>query len=112
MDGLALPLSELPLELIERYELSRLIHERGGEKELRFLRQTPRAILPVRHQGLLRIVAWGSRSGKLPRSGYIPGKAPSKRGSGRGTKQSPSRFPPLPGSRTAYGSAFDKACGD
>jgi len=70
MDGLALPFSDLPLELIERYDLSRLVHDRGGEKELRFLRQTPGAILPVRHEGLLRIVAWGSRSGKLPRSGY------------------------------------------
>ena len=39
MDGLALPFSDLPLDLIEQYELSRLVHERGGEKEFRFLRQ-------------------------------------------------------------------------
>jgi hypothetical protein len=70
MDGLALPLSDLPLELIERYDLSRFVHQRGGEHEVRFLRQVRDAVLPVRHEGLLRIVSWGSRSGRLPRSGY------------------------------------------
>ena len=69
MDGLALPYSDLPLELIERYALSRLVHERGGEKELRFMRQVRNAILPVRHEGQLLIVPWGCRTGKLPRSG-------------------------------------------
>jgi hypothetical protein len=70
MDGLALPFSELPLELMERYALSRFVYERGGEREVRFMRQVPQAVLPVRHAGLVRIVSWGSRSGTLPRSGY------------------------------------------
>jgi hypothetical protein len=70
MDGLALPLSDLPPELIDRYNLSRFVHERDDEREVRFLRQVREAILPVRHEGLLRIAAWGSRSGRLPRSGY------------------------------------------
>ena len=65
-----LPFSELPLELIERYDLSKLLHERGGEKELRFFRNIRDAILPVRHAGQLLIVPWGCRSGTLPRSGY------------------------------------------
>lgn len=70
MNGLALAFSDLPLELIDSHGLSRFVHERGGEKEVRFLRQIPDAILPVRHEGLLRIVSWGSRSGRLPRSGF------------------------------------------
>jgi hypothetical protein len=70
MDGIALPLSELPLELIDRHRLSKLIYERGGEKELRFHRQVRHAILPVRHEGQLMIVPWGCRAGTLPRSGY------------------------------------------
>ena len=110
MDGLALPFSDLPLELIERYDLSRLVHDRGGEKELRFLRQTPGAILPVRHEGLLRIVAWVRVAGNCP-AAAIPGKAQSKRGSGRSTVPNRSRSLRLPACRTASGSAFDKAYG-
>ncbi len=70
MDGIAIPWADVPLELIEQHRLSRLLHERGGERELRFLRRVPEAVLPVWHDGLLRIVSWGSRSGRLPRSGY------------------------------------------
>ena len=60
MNGLALAFSDLPLELVERHGLARFVHERGGEKEVRFLRQMPNVILPVRHEGLLRIVSWGT----------------------------------------------------
>ncbi len=70
MDGIALPFSDLPLELIERHNLSKLLYERGGERELRFLRQVRNAILPVRCEGQLLIVPWGCSSGNLPRSGY------------------------------------------
>lgn len=65
MDGIALAWSEVPLELIERYGLSRLAHERGGERELRFLRHHCRALLPVWHCGQLRIVPWGRVGGGL-----------------------------------------------
>jgi hypothetical protein len=70
MDGLALPCSDLPIELIERCELGRLVHDRGGEREIRFMRQRPRAVLPIRHNGELRIVPWGCRTGKMPATGY------------------------------------------
>lgn len=70
MDGLALPYSDLPVELIERYQLGRFVHERGGEREIRFLRQRSNAVLPIRHQGELRIVSWGCRTGKMPATGY------------------------------------------
>ena len=70
MDGIAVAYSELPLELIEQFHLARRMHERGGEREIRFCRQVPNAILPVMHDGQMRVVAWGSRSGKMPRTGY------------------------------------------
>ena len=70
MDGLAVRYSDLPVELIKRHNLARLVHERGGEREVRFLRQVPNAVLPIRHDGQLRIVSWGCRTGKMPRSGY------------------------------------------
>ena len=70
MDGLALPFSDLPLDLIEQYELSRLVHERGGEREFRFLRQVRNAILPVRCDGQLQIVSWGCRTKHFPKTGY------------------------------------------
>src|SRR5450755_3861051 len=74
MDGVALRWSDLPLPLIERYKLSERIHERGGEREIRFLYRDPNPVLPVLHEGRLQIVRWGIRGGKrnrLPRGGWI-----------------------------------------
>lgn len=51
--------SDWPVELIERYDLARFVHERGGEREVRFMRQVRQAVLPIRHHGQLRIVSWG-----------------------------------------------------
>jgi hypothetical protein len=34
--AIVLALSELPVELVETHDLSRFVHERGGEKEVRF----------------------------------------------------------------------------
>ena len=69
MDGIALADGELPRDIVERYRLQRLVHERGGERELRFLRHAREALLPVWYGGEWRIVPWGSRSGRLPRCG-------------------------------------------
>jgi hypothetical protein len=55
--GIALDLSELPLELHGR------VHVRNGQREVRFLwRHHPR-LLPVWHEGRLRLVRWGGRRG-------------------------------------------------
>jgi len=70
MDGIALSYADVPLELIKEFDLSRLIYERGGEKELRFFRQTKHAMLPIRHDGQVEIVSWGCRTKKLPNTGY------------------------------------------
>lgn len=71
--GIALAWSELPLELIEREGLERRAHERGGEREVRFLYRDRERRLPVWHEGQLRIVPWGNRRGesrRLPCTGW------------------------------------------
>ena len=67
MDGLALSYSDIPVELSE--QLRPRVHDRGGELEVRFLRRAKEPLLPVWHCGQFRVVPWGSRSGRLPRSG-------------------------------------------
>ncbi|WP_162661421.1 hypothetical protein [Tuwongella immobilis] len=58
--GIALPWNELPLSLIEANQLTGRIHERGGEKEIRFLvRHYPR-ILPIWLDGQIQLARWGS----------------------------------------------------
>ncbi len=71
--GIALAWSEVPLALIERYGLERRTHDRGGEREVRFLYRDREPCLPVWHEGRLRIVRWGNgrrRSRALPRTGW------------------------------------------
>jgi hypothetical protein len=62
--GVALALSELPVELIERFRLQGRIHDRGGELEVRFLFRQRERLLPVWLHGQLLIVAWGNRRGE------------------------------------------------
>jgi hypothetical protein len=72
--GLALAESELPRELAAATpELQGRIHHRGGEAEFRFLYRQKRPLLPVWHEGVLRIVRWGNREGEsrfLPPTGW------------------------------------------
>jgi hypothetical protein len=72
-NGIALAWSELPKELIERHGLERRVHERGGEREVRFLYRDRRPRLPVWRDGRLQIVRWGNGWGQsqvLPRTGW------------------------------------------
>jgi hypothetical protein len=71
MDGLAIPYSEIPQELLEQQQqrLQSCLHERGGEREFQFLRRVRQPILPVWQAGQLRILPWGCQSRVLPRSG-------------------------------------------
>src|SRR5258708_12523028 len=71
--GIALPWSELPTELIERHWLERRAHDRGGERELRFLFRDRVPRLPVWRDGRPQIVRWGNGRGQsrfLPRTGW------------------------------------------
>jgi hypothetical protein len=71
--GIALAWSELPLELIERYDLKRRAHERGGEREVWFLYRSAERYLPVWYEGRLELARWGCRRGEsrvLPCTGW------------------------------------------
>ncbi len=71
--GIALAWSELPRELIDRHGLERRVHERGGEREVRFLYRDRRPRLPVWRDGRLQIVRWGNGTGQsrvLPPTGW------------------------------------------
>jgi hypothetical protein len=71
--AIALALSELPVELVESHDLSARVHDRGGEREVRFYWQAVPTLLPVWWDGRLQIVKWGNRDRaerKLPTSGW------------------------------------------
>jgi hypothetical protein len=71
--GIALAWSELPTEVIERHGLVRRAHERGGEREVRFLYRDRRPRLPIWRDGQLQVVRWGNGRGQsrfLPRTGW------------------------------------------
>src|SRR5262245_62091882 len=63
----------MPLKLIEQHGLKHRVHDRGGEKEVRFLWRQQERLLPVWHEGQLRLVRWGCRRGEskvLPCTGW------------------------------------------
>jgi hypothetical protein len=64
LSGIALALSELPLELIARHGLERRICDRGGEREVQFLFSDAERILPVWRDGQLEVLRWGNRRGE------------------------------------------------
>jgi hypothetical protein len=71
--AVALALSELPVELVESRDLSSRVHDRGGEKEVRFYWRAVPALLPVWWNGRLHVVRWGNRDRaerKLPPTGW------------------------------------------
>jgi hypothetical protein len=72
-NGIACALSELPRELLECHRLEDRIFTRGGEEEVRYLFRSGARLLPIWHEGQLRIVRWGSRRGEtkvLPLTGW------------------------------------------
>ncbi len=74
--AVAVSYSTLPLRLIERHRLDEKVHERGGEREVQFHFRGA-AVLPVWHEGQLRVVRWGCRRGEsrfLPVGGWGGGR--------------------------------------
>ena len=71
--AIALAFSELPISIIEGAGLLPRVHDRGGEKEVRFYWQAVPTLLPVWYGGQLRVVRWGNRDRaerKLPPTGW------------------------------------------
>jgi hypothetical protein len=50
--------------LVERHGLRGRVHDRGGEREVRFLARDRERLLPVRLDGRLQVVRWGCRRGQ------------------------------------------------
>jgi hypothetical protein len=71
--AIALAASELPLTLLEQHGLEDRVHDRGGEREVRFYWQASPTVLPVWWDGRLQVVRWGNRDRaerKLPPTGW------------------------------------------
>jgi hypothetical protein len=71
--AIALAYSELPVSLIEAHGLEDRVHDRGGQKEVRFYWQASPTLLPVWCHGRLQIVRWGNKERaerKLPPTGW------------------------------------------
>ena len=71
--GIALPIDELPEELVRRHQHRLFLREPGTTRELRFLYRDPRAELPVWYGSRLVVYPWGNRHNKtsaLPRTGW------------------------------------------
>jgi hypothetical protein len=71
--GIALPLESLPVAVLDRHRLRERVYERAGVPELQFHWWHTPAVLPVRLDGRVAIVPWGSkaRTGPLPPGGWI-----------------------------------------
>jgi hypothetical protein len=71
--GIALAAGELPLEMLSEPRVQARLFARGGEPEVRFFFRDRERLLPVLHEGTLRLVRWGakrSESKVLPPTGW------------------------------------------
>jgi hypothetical protein len=71
--AIALTPSEIPVALVRRHRLAERVHEREGRQEFQFHWWQVPTLLPVRRDGRLDILPWGSklRRGPLPYGGWI-----------------------------------------
>lgn len=73
MTGIALPLSELPIHLLDSPHVARRTHDREGRREVQFHWWQSPKLLPVRWEGSLQLLPWGSTDPRsaLPFGGWI-----------------------------------------
>jgi hypothetical protein len=71
--AIALPTSDLPLDLARRDEVAGRLHLREGREEFQFHWWQEPTVLPVRWDGRLALLPWGSKSrrGPLPHGGWV-----------------------------------------
>lgn len=72
--AIALAPSELPVALVRQNRLVERVHQREGREEFQFHWWQVPTLLPVRWDGRLEILPWGSKSrrGPLPYGGWLP----------------------------------------
>jgi hypothetical protein len=75
--GVAVAVSGLPVDFLDRHDLRRRVHERGGEAEVQFLLRDREPVLPVWLDGRQRVLRWGNRRGQ---SRALPCTAWTQRG--------------------------------
>ena len=70
--AIALPISELPEELVRMHQRRVVAREPAGTREVRFLFRDPQPVLPVWVDCRLLVVPWGNRAktSRLPRTGW------------------------------------------
>jgi len=70
--GIALPVSELPEDLVRLHERRLARREGSSERELRFLFRDPEPELPLSVEGHIKVYPWGNRDAelRLPRTGW------------------------------------------
>jgi hypothetical protein len=64
LSGVAMALSNLPLETVSRHGLGRRVCDRGGEREVQFLFADADRLLPAWRDGRLEFHRWGNRRGE------------------------------------------------
>jgi hypothetical protein len=73
LSGVALAVGEVEDVLAASHALGRRVHDRGSEKEYRFLARDAERLLPVWLNGQMHVLRWGSRrerSRVLPPTGW------------------------------------------
>lgn len=71
--GIAISVSELPVELVKRHRLAERVYARAGKEEFRFLWLDMPTLLPVRWDGRFDLLPWGCklRRGPLSYGGWV-----------------------------------------
>ena len=71
--AIAVALSELPVALVRRHRLAERVHTREGREEFQFHWWQLPTVLPVRRDGRLELLPWGSKSRRntLPYGGWV-----------------------------------------
>ena len=71
--AIALATSDLPVDLVHRHRLAERIYAREGREEFQFHWWQVPTVLPVRWNGKLELLPWGSKSrrGPLPYGGWV-----------------------------------------
>lgn len=74
MTGIALPLYDLPAALLDSPEVRSRLYRRSGQEEVQFHWWQQPALLPVRWEGSVRLLRWGSKARRgtsLPYGGWV-----------------------------------------